>query len=432
MDISLLNFLAILNVFVYILISLFSKNQNTLYITYVLLSFPLLSIHVFYVINGFILITFIFFIFFQEKKTISYQFDDPYNFIVLLFISSIVIGIFLSGNSLDRESIKYFLEIISLIFYSKVLLQKCLVDPSFIEKSLLYIKSIFYFSIIFLITQFIIGNEFTLSRTMNPNIISGSGLRYQSFLSDPQVYAQYLGVISFVSFISIQKKISIHSYIIFIIAMFAIFTTGARAGFTGVALGLLTIIIFSKPIYKLIIFLICTLTIYIGSLFKNEFSIFNRYDTIQDSYDFRYSIWKDAIDIFYANPFFGIGIGNYSKYVSIHNPDQFWIIDNDYQYFDHPESGYLKFLTEFGLTGTICLGLIFLFALIKSFKSFVLTKDQNYIFFISSLICWMAGFYTTFSFGDIRISLLLVTVLILMKGYDFQLNKDKVKLVLLK
>jgi hypothetical protein len=96
------------------------------------------------------------------------------------------------------------------------------------------------------------------------------------------------------------------------------------------------------------------------------------------------------------------------------NPDQFWLVENEFIYFDHPESGYLKFLTELGATGFVC---IFLFVLLPMFNAFLVylrTKDSSIILLISAVLSWMTGFYSTYSFGDVRLKILIITILCLL------------------
>ena len=149
---------------------------------------------------------------------------------------------------------------------------------------------------------------------------------------------------------------------------------------------------------------------------------------MEETYDFRYAIWQDAFDIFLKNPFFGIGLGNYSHYVSIHNPDQVWVQDGDFVYFDHPESGYLKFLTEMGGAGFVCLYTLILTPLIRGFFLYVRTRDFATIFMIAAVLSWMVGFWSTYSFGDIRIEILIVTILCLLITSKIRVAAEKAEL----
>ena len=142
-----------------------------------------------------------------------------------------------------------------------------------------------------------------------------------------------------------------------------------------------------------------------------------------EAYDFRYAIWVDAFNIFLDNPLVGIGIGNYANYVSIHNPDQFFESPTEIFYFAFPESGYLKLLTEFGAVGFISVFSFVFIPLYKGISTFVKNNDITIILLIASIVSWMVGFYTVYSLADLRIRLLIMTIIILLidrykRGYN--------------
>ena len=110
--------------------------------------------------------------------------------------------------------------------------------------------------------------------------------------------------------------------------------------------------------------------------------------------------------------FFGIAPGNYANYVSVHNPDQFWMFDNEITYYDHPESGYLKLLTEYGGVGFVAIMLFIYFPMIFSLIIYLKIRDTTFLLMVSSILSWMVGFYTVYSLGDIRIQVLIVTIIL--------------------
>jgi O-antigen ligase len=132
---------------------------------------------------------------------------------------------------------------------------------------------------------------------------------------------------------------------------------------------------------------------------------------LSEAYEFRYAIWQDAYAIFLDHPFFGIGLGNYANYVAVHNPDQYWISDNEVTPFDHPESGYLKLLTEFGLIGFAIVMFLLLKPVYVGLKTYFKTRDLSLVALASSIFTWLVGFYTVYSFGDIRIKILIVSII---------------------
>jgi O-antigen ligase len=114
------------------------------------------------------------------------------------------------------------------------------------------------------------------------------------------------------------------------------------------------------------------------------------------------------------HPFFGIGIGNYAPYVFLHYPDQLLLINNEIVSFDQPESGYLLFLTELGGLGFLCIMLFALLPIMRSFFFYFRSHNLQYILLISAICCWLIGFYSTYSLGDVRIMILVGTILSLM------------------
>ena len=238
-------------------------------------------------------------------------------------------------------------------------------------------------------------------------------IRYPSFFQDPQKYAQYLSASSLLMLLLPSKekgKISQLGLILCALSMIALLFTGGRAGLGGWLIGLLIIVVLGSAQYRAAIISVTILITLFIYKFSEAIPIFKR-DDLADAYAFRYAIWQDAFAIFQDHPLFGIGLGNYANYVSIHNPDQYWINDNEVTLYDHPESGYLKLLTEFGLIGFIVamffIGKPIYDALSRYFK----TKNLSLVILVSSLVTWIIGFYTVYSFGDIRIKLLIISII---------------------
>ncbi len=413
---SILKILAILNLAFFLVIMLFSTgNKNKLFIKFILLSSPLLSLYLIPVMTGFEMISYIFlFLFYKPKKT---SFRSGVIYIVLFVILLVIVGLSLfTADSLGGEYINDIISIFPIFIFAKILIDECIEDASFFYSVILYLRILLIASLVFLCCQFVFGVEFSLAKTQNPNIVISGGFRYNSFMADPQVYAQFLAAMSFICLIKEYgaTKLPMKNYILAVLALVAILSTGGRAGLLGWALGLFIVVLFGNSNYRVTVIITCIALYLIAYNFSDSFAIFKRSGDMTETYDFRAGIWQDAYAIFTDNPFFGIGLGNYAHYVSLHNPDQFWLVENEFVYFDHPESGYLKFLTELGITGFIT---IFLFILIPVFKGFMLyfkTWDTSIILLIAGIVAWLVGFYSTYSFGEVRIKILVVTILCLL------------------
>jgi O-antigen ligase len=146
-------------------------------------------------------------------------------------------------------------------------------------------------------------------------------------------------------------------------------------------------------------------------LFGQYFPLFNREESYSDSYEFRNHIWGEAIDIFKDNPLLGIGIGNYQSYVSIYSTDQFWFLPaGEIMYFDHPESGYLKMLTEFGLFPLLLLSLFIIVPIFAALWKYINNLIDNRIFyFIGAITGWLISSITVYSLSDKRVLIPLTT-----------------------
>ena len=400
---------------------LFTKgDRNKTFVFFILISYPLLNISPFKYFTGFDVITyFFFFIFF--KKNVSNKINlTIYKLLLLGFATSVALGLILSEEKIYIENVYEFIRIFPVFIFSYIVIYACKQDRNFLYQIQNYLRITLIVSFAFLICQFIFGVNFSLSLTMNPNIVSTSGIRYPSFMIDPQVYSQFLGALSFICLIKPENEIKISklNYLLVTLSVFGILLAGGRAGLIGWCIGLGLLVLFSNNKYRIAMLLSAGVIYLLILSFPDKFVIFNRGTDLNDAYAFRTSIWADAFQIFFNHPFLGIGINNYANYVSAHNPDQVWLIDNELVSFDHPESGYLKYLTEFGAIGFVLFFLFIIGPVISIFFRYLKSKDTNIILLISALICWLIGFYSTYSFGDVRIKILVGTLISMMIIYN--------------
>lgn len=420
MSLNILKILSFLSILVFFGLMLFSgSDRNKIFVCFILTAFPFLNITTFENLCGFDIITFIFFFVFYKKRDIKIPGLSFYRLMLILLTISIAAGMIVAEERVNQENIIEFIRIYPVFIFSYVVIVECLYEEKFIKTIVTCLKITLIASFVFLCLQFIFGVSFSLSRTMNANIVSSSGIRYNSFMIDPQVYSQFLGALSFICLIKTDpnKNVSKINYVLVMLSLLGILVAGGRAGLIGWCIGLALLVLFSNNTYRIIL-LLSAGAIYILTLaYPEKFVIFNRGTDLNDAYSFRTSIWADAYQIFLNHPFLGIGINNYARYVSIHNPDQVWLLDNELISFDHPESGYFKFLTEFGAIGFILFFMFIIIPVIISLIGYLRKKDTNIILMISALICWLIGFYSTYSFGDNRIKILVGTIISIMIAY---------------
>jgi O-antigen ligase len=412
---TIIMFLAVAVLMLFLYAMLFIKEDNNKsYIKFVFIAYPFLGIDLlpsFISTTLFVFITFIFLVFFHQRKSTTRTGTFSYFHLFLFLLLSIAVGLFLSPD-LSKDTITDFVQLLAVFFFAKVLIDEVQHDLGFRTSILHCMKITLIFSFVFLAFQFIIGPSFSFAKSQNINVAGGMSIRYPSFFQDPQKYAQYLSVSSFLMLLLPAKAKGTTSQLgllLCCLSIIALLFTGGRAGLGGWLLGLLIVIVLGNAQYRAAIISVAILVSVFIYNFSGAIPIFNRAD-LADSYEFRYAIWQDAFAIFLDHPFFGIGMGNYANYVSIHNPDQYWISDNEVTLYDHPESGYLKLLTEFGLIGFLATMLFIIKPIYGGLVMYFKTKDLSLVILVSSLFTWIIGFYTVYSLGDIRIKLLIVSI----------------------
>ncbi len=413
-------------IFFFLVMIFTKKDKNRSYIKFVLIGYPLMAITISYNYFAFAIfdiITFLFFILLYKKKELNFKSDFIYTFLFLILNTSIIIGLLLS-ESLSNETIRVSIQFFSIYLFAKILIEEFFADRYYFFTIIKYLKIALVISLLFLVCQFIFGTGFTFDKTTNINVLSGINIRYPSYFQDPQKYAQFLSAISFLFLIKdpISNKLSSLNYILLISTLVALLYTGGRAALGGLFLGVGLILFFGKSQYKFVILTSIVAMAFIAFNFSNKFAMLNRGADLSEAYDFRYSIWQDAYRTFELHPFFGIGFGNYANYVAAHNPDQFWVVNNEITYFDHPESGYLKFLTELGIFGFFALFAMLFLTIFNGFKNYSSGRDNDLLLLIASIGSWLVGFYTVYSLGDLRIRLLiLVLTLLLFSRYKWNI-----------
>ena len=411
----ILKAIVIASVFIFFYVMCFKKgNKNSFFILYIIILYPFIRINVIPSVIEFTLFDFLtifyFFIFYKKKKLQNTK-ADIYRLSITILISSVIIG-FLVINEFTLQSGESLIQFLSIGLFAIVLMEELNDNREFVYDIIEILKVPTLFSVVFLGCQLVFGVGFSISKELNTNILSEVVVRYPSYFQDPQKYSQFLAASSFIMLIDTKKSNTryIVSIITAIIAIICILLAGGRAGLTGWILGLILVLLFGVGRYRkiLLISLVFISSIAIG--FSNKFSIFQR-EALGESYNFRMAIWSSAYDIFKEHPILGIGIGNYANYVAVNKPDQFWIVQNEIVIYDHPESGYLKLLIEFGLIGFCAISIIILFPVIKGFFQYLRSKNNIILILICSLISWMVGFYSVYSLGDIRISMLITLII---------------------
>jgi cytochrome b subunit of formate dehydrogenase len=317
------------------------------------------------------------------------------------------------------------IKFLPIVIYIHVLLFECMEDSNFIYKVIDILKLNLVIAIAFLFLQLGLGLNFTLFVSDNPNI-TFEAIRYPGIFQDPQKFAQYLSALSFITLIDspTSPKFSKYKYILLVLTIMSLFLTGGRAALLGLAAGIIFVALFSSNKVRIATLAGGIAVFALALVFADYLAIFNRGESLKDSYDTRNQIWQVALRVFGKHPLFGIGINNYANYMEAHEKDQYWLVDGEKVYFDHPESGYLKYLAEFGILGIVGVFTFIISAIIKGMKTFFnKVKDFHIIYLISAIITWMLGFYSVYSFSDARIMILIATITCVLIAYAKRYDK---------
>jgi O-antigen ligase len=413
---SFLKPLGILLIVLFLLWMLFLRgNKNQQFLFFCFFTFPFMHINLGAGISLFEIITILFFIIFYKRRSTHHPEIIGYGYLLAILTLIILIGLIFSPIDMDNSSIKNTRRLFPIFIYGKILIEEGLHDDGFVTKLLKAMVWLLAGALLFMAIQMVIGLNFRLVNTLNPNVLISKGIRYPGYFSDPQQFSQFLGALSFICLIVWkEKENTVWHFLLAAAAVIGILATGGRAGLMGWALGLFIYLMFSKPKNKMIILFLGLILTLVAFFFQEKLSIFNRGTDLNDTFDFRAQIWEDAFEIFLTYPFFGIGIGNYASYVFLHYPDQLLLINNELVSFDQPESGYLLFLTELGGFGFICIMLFAIIPICKSFFFYFKSKNIMHIQMISAICCWLIGFYSTYSLGDVRLMILIGTIISLM------------------
>jgi O-antigen ligase len=397
---------------------LFTKEKTNLaYVKYMLYAYPFLGIDLLpsiLSVNIFDFLTFIFFFFLYNRYTANKPGSSIYIILFVLFMLLLFAGVYFS-EQFTRETGTALLQLFSITTFIVILYQVLVFEKNAKAEILSGLRFMLLFSFLFLLLQYVIGPGFSFAKSENINVAGGEAIRYPSFFQDPQKYAQFLSVLSFLVLVPIQHEEKDNrrlSIVLAILSVCALLLTGGRAGLGGWLVGMIFLAFLGNPIYRAQLILVLLALGSFAYVFQDQLPIFKRAD-LESSYIFRQMIWNDALAIHQNHPWFGIGIGNYANYVSLHNPDQFWIHNNEITFYDHPESGYLKLLVEFGLPAFGLLLFMILYTLYQNIHVYAKTKLIEFILYTAAILSWLIGFYTVYSLGDIRIKLLVALVFVL-------------------
>lgn len=397
---------------------LFTKEKlNLAYIKYMLYAYPFMGIDLLpslFSIHIFDFITIFFLLFLYKRYNVQNATHSIYIILYIIFLLLIFIGVYFS-EQITRDTFVALFQLFTITVFIIILYQVLLFEKNAYYEILIGIRFLLIFSFVFLLLQVVIGPGFSFAKSENINVAGGIAIRYPSFFQDPQKYAQFLSVLSFMVLLPAPKGYEFNkkqSILLAVLSICALLLTGGRAGLGGWLVGFIVLVLLGDPINRFRLIIVLSVLGSFVYLFQEQLPIFKRAD-LESSYIFRQLIWADAMLIHKNHPWFGIGIGNYANYVSLHNPDQFWIHNNEVTFYDHPESGYLKLLVEFGLPAFVVLLFMILYIIYQNIYIYFKVKSIELVLYTAAILSWLIGFYTVYSLGDVRIKLLIAIVVVL-------------------
>jgi O-antigen ligase len=347
------------------------------------------------------------------------------NFYFLLFVLLAVV-ILLGGLASEFPDRTYLnlLKTLPIFIFARFFLSECYRDPDFHVQAIRGLKISYVTALSFLLIQWVVGLKFTFYPSLSPNTIDPifEITRYPGVFYDSQASGQYLAMGSFL-FLYIEegasKKTQWFNYLVFVLAIAGIALAGSRAAFGGFAIGVVIVFFMAAKQYR-VYGLVAGLAAYsIFAFVSVQSGVFDRAKNLSEDFIFRQSIWKEAFEISKKHPWLGIGSGNYQNYVIRHAQGQYLeVADGQLVYFDQPENGYLKIMSELGFTGFFLFILYLLVPLAKGFVNYIKgIYDQRVAFFMASLISWMVAFNTVYSIYDYRLLIMVTSMIVLIISY---------------
>jgi O-antigen ligase len=342
---------------------------------------------------------------------------NVYYFLFGIFVLSVILG---SINSpYISNSLMATLAIFPIFIYAKALITECLEDPGFRKKVITALQTVALFSIVFVLAQRVLGLGFTFYPALNKNTAIDDVIRYPSFFHDPQLYGQYLVMLSFLFLINHQRpaRPTLTNYVFFLLILIALLETGGRSAFLGIFAGMFVLFFVFDRQYKIMLAGFTASVAVVFLFFPSSITLFSRVESAGDDYLFREALWNEASGIVKGHPILGVGLGNYGAYNVAHTKNYVIGPEKEVIFFGYgqPESGYWMMLSEIGIAGFLIFALFILTAVFNSLRAYFLGNKNIIIFIIiAAIIGWLLTFVSAYSLYDRRILIVITTLICLL------------------
>lgn len=400
-------------ILVFVVLVLLSKQPRRTYLLYMLYVMPLIDFKVtpwqFGSLTLFDAFSYVM-LFWRYKDFLSIYKPNRFYFggfctlIFLLLLGSLT-------SSFITNSLLSLLSVFPVFIYARLLMVECIQDNQFMNKMIKGLQFACLFSMAFLAVQLVVGLNFKLYTELNQNTQDVNGIRYPSYFHDSQKYGQFLAMLSFLFLLNNKnvKRPALINLLLFLLVAVAMFLTGGRSAFLGLSAGVLFLLVFAGMQFKKYIIAGCLAGGVLIAIFSHSLVVFNRDDDINNSLDFRASIWKEAYEIFKAHPYLGIGVGNYQDYVSRYAQDQYLVLEDEIIFLDQPENGYLKILTEYGGPAFLVAFALIIGSAVGGMRAWVKKQaNARVLLFIAPIISWLVSFVSLYSITDRRNLIVLI------------------------
>ena len=413
----LLGYIALM---IFLVLFVFTRNRRRTYLLFVLYAIPLIDVNVtpeylgYYAV--FDVVSYIALVFLAGDMLKARRVDF---YLILFLVFIVLISISALRSQFVIESILYLFRIISIFIYSALLLKECRENALFTSSVVKAVRVAVLVSAFFLVMQTVLGPSFTFYGDLNQNIFDSNIMRYPGFFQDPQVFAQFMSISSFLLLMGTEqdKKRPYLKYVFFLVCVIVLLLSGGRSGFLGMVIGFALLIIFGGYEWKISGLALAALAALVFLSFPSMFSMFNRQESVNESYQVRHAIWQESLNVSRLHPYWGIGGGNYLSYTKLYSLDGYYIINDDLVYYG-TENGYLKLLAEFGVPGLILSLLFIVIPVLKGFASYFRKSNLTILFLVSAIIGWSVSFVTIYSLSDKRLFVLLATVICMLIYYS--------------
>lgn len=228
-------------------------------------------------------------------------------------------------------------------------------------------------------------------------------VRISSCFFDPQLAGCCICICLMYHFSIFIEKKSMTRLLILCFLFYLGACTGSKVFLLGACSGLLVSFFLgrNKNVY---VFSVLILSVLLSLFWEqiSELSVFNRLLDAESSLASRQNVyWAYAINIFMDNPFSGVGCGMFQNYIMAHHIPLFHHSETKVIYASQPESGYLLWLTEYGILSFFLLCAV-LYVLNKGMHGRIINN--------SIVIPWIVSFASVYNLFSAQLFLLLMIV----------------------